>query len=251
MNALAPETVLAAFAVFCRVGGCLMIAPGFSSSAIPVRMRLYVAIALSLAFTPLLFGQMKPAIGDGGPGALLPLIFSETATGALIGLIGRIFFAALQLVGVAITQAIGLGGMPGTVMEDHDQVPALATLFTLTATTLMFAAGLHRELIRGVFDSYGTIPPGQIFAARLALVDIADEARAAFLVALRIASPFLVYSIIVNLALGITNKLTPQIPVYFIAVPFVMAGGLVLLALTVGDFMTSFLAAFDGWLSGR
>ena len=40
----------------------------------------------------------------------------------------------------------------------------------------------------------------------------------------------------VNFAIGVTNKLTPQIPVYFIATPFVMLGGLFLLLLTVHDF---------------
>src|SRR6202022_1602932 len=34
------ETILTVFAVFCRVGGCLLIAPGFSSSYIPPRIRL-------------------------------------------------------------------------------------------------------------------------------------------------------------------------------------------------------------------
>jgi len=71
----------------------------------------------------------------------------------------------------------------------------------------------------GLVDSYTTIPPGPTFGARVALVDIADQAERAFLVALRIGSPFIVYSIIVNFALGVANKLTPQIPVFFIGVP--------------------------------
>ena len=45
------------------------------------------------------------------------------------------------------------------------------------------------------------------------------------MLALRIASPFIIYSVIVNLAIGLTNKLTPTIPVYFISLPFVLFGG--------------------------
>ncbi len=65
---------------------------------------------------------------------------------------------------------------------------------------------------------------------------------------LRIGSPFIAYSIVVNLALGFANKLTPQVPVFFIATPFLMAGGLVLLYATSTEFMTQFLTAYASWL---
>jgi flagellar biosynthetic protein FliR len=247
VNAVAPETILAAFAIFCRVGGCLMIAPGFSSSQIPVRVRLYIALGVSLSLTPMLIATVRPAIGDGSATTLLALIFSETAAGLLIGLVARIFFMALQFVTVAMTQAIGLSGIPGLSIEDGEQEPALATLFMVAATTLLFVSGLHAELIRGLVDSYSTIPPGPL-NSRLALVDIADQTTRAFVVALRIGSPFLVYSVVVNFAIGVTNKLTPQIPVYFIATPFVMLGGLFLFMLTVPDFLSTFMASFEAWL---
>ena len=65
---------------------------------------------------------------------------------------------------------------------------------------------------------------------------------------LYIGSPFLIYSIVINFAVGLANKLTPQIPIFFIATPFVMAGGMFLLYFTVGDFMTHFNTAFSTWL---
>jgi flagellar biosynthesis protein FliR len=58
---------------------------------------------------------------------------------------------------------------------------------------------------------------------------------------LRITSPFIVYSVLVNLAIGLINKLTPTIPVYFISVPFVMLGGFLLLYLTSDELLTQFM----------
>ena len=249
MTPFAPETVLSAFLVFCRIGACLMMAPGFSSTQIPAKVRLFIALALSLAVTQLLLDEVRRKLGDGAPGTLLALIFAELATGLLIGFVARLFFMALQTITVAVTQAIGLGGIPGTVIEDQEQPPALSTLFTLTATTLMFISGLHLVLIRGLIDSYTSIPAGQGLSPRLALVEVADQLRVTFLVALRIGSPFLVYSIIVNFAIGVTNKLTPQIPVFFIATPFVMAGGLLLLLIAAHEFVEYFEAAFATWLA--
>ena len=248
MITIAPATVYAVVAIFCRIGGCLMIAPGFSSVQIPARIRLFIALAVSLALTPLLIDTVRPLTGDGSPGTLAGLIFSELAAGLLIGFLARLFFAALETISAAITQAIGLGAIPGTLDEDLQNVPTLGVLFTLTATTVMFITGLHVQLIRGLLDSYTAIPPGQTFASRPALVDIVDQVSAAFFVALRIGSPFIVYSIVVNFAIGITNKLTPQIPVFFIATPFIIAGGLLLVLITVREFVEYFDTAFAAWL---
>ena len=248
MSAFTPDTILAVFAIFCRVGGCLLIAPGFSSTQVPARIRLFIALAVSLALASLLVDSIKPTLADGSGIALVATIFTELAVGFLLGFLARLFFMALQFITVTMTQAIGLSALPGTVMGDDEQSPALSTLYTLVATTLLFAAGLHGQLLRGLVESYQTIPPGKPFNAQLALIDIADHAGAIFVAALRIGSPFIVFSVIVNFAIGITNKLTPQIPVFFIATPFVIAGGLFLLLFTVQDFFAYFTAALGDWL---
>jgi flagellar biosynthesis protein FliR len=67
---------------------------------------------------------------------------------------------------------------------------------------------------------------------------------------LRIGGPFIAYSVLVNFAIGITSKLAPQIPVFFIATPFVMLGGLFLLLFSLHDILSYFVAAFDTWLAG-
>jgi flagellar biosynthetic protein FliR len=250
VSAIAPETILAVFAIFCRVGACLMVAPGFSSSQVPTRARLFIALAVSLALSALLMDTVRPAVGDGSPVRLVALIFTELAVGIFLGFVIRLLFAALQFIAVVITQSIGLSALPGTVTEETDQVPPLATLYTVTATTLMFVAGLHGELLRGLVESYAAIPPGQPFRAQPVLIEVADRAGTIFLAALRIGSPFIVFSVLVNFAIGVTNKLTPQIPVFFIATPFMIMGGLLLILFTVHDFFAYFTIALSSVLEG-
>ena len=43
------DSVLATFIVFCRIGACLMLVPGFSSVNIPAQIRLFVAIVSTLS----------------------------------------------------------------------------------------------------------------------------------------------------------------------------------------------------------
>jgi flagellar biosynthetic protein FliR len=58
-----------------------------------------------------------------------------------------------------------------------------------------------------------------------------------------------IYGLIINLLFGLANKLIPQIPVYFISMPFVIAGGILLLYFTIAEFLTLFTAGFMTWLA--
>ena len=62
-----PEgTVLALFAAFCRIGGCFMALPGFSSFRVPMQIRLFVAVAVSMALLPILWDLLYPSVQAGG-----------------------------------------------------------------------------------------------------------------------------------------------------------------------------------------
>ena len=69
-----------------------------------------------------------------------------------------------------------------------------------------------------------------------------------FRLALRIASPYVIYALVVNLALALVNRLTPQVQVFFVATPFVAAGGLLLLYFTIKPAIEAFISGFGVWL---
>lgn len=248
MNPLTGTVILTCFLVFCRIGGCLMLMPGVGGRNLPPQVRLFLGLAVALAFVPATYGLVAPQVEGASPARLLVMIAGEVGTGALIGLLARIYILALETLASFMAQAVGLAAMPGLSVEDNAPLPTLATLFTFAAVALIFMADQHLELVRGLFDSYRRVPPGALFGTRPALVDLVDQLTAAFLLALRIASPFILYSILVNFAVGLINKFTPQIPVFFIAGPFVTAGGLLLLYASVEPLLSGFLLAFSQWL---
>ncbi|MDY8107743.1 flagellar biosynthetic protein FliR [Fulvimarina sp. 2208YS6-2-32] len=247
MSETASALVFALFLIFCRVGTCLMLLPGYSSSRIPAQIRLFLAIAISLALAPLLLPILEPLVTGANDAQRLKLIFSEMMIGFFIGLLGRTFLIALSFIGYVIANAIGMGQSMGPVFEDAPD-PAIGTLVTLTATVLIFITNLHAEVVRAIVASYTAIPATEGFAIQTSLINLTDNLDITFVLCLRIASPFVLYAVIVNFAVGLANKLTPQIPVYFISLPFVLAGGLVLFGYIIGDFLIIFMNAFEGWV---
>jgi flagellar biosynthetic protein FliR len=226
-----------------------MLMPGFSSRRVPVSVRLFIAIALSMALAPLLSMVAHSVHLGARPIELVQLIASEAMIGGLIGLLGRLFFAALETLANGIALAIGLSSPLGGPADETELLPSIASLVTLAATILFFVAELHWEVLRGLVESYAALPVIGRFDVRFSLEEIGECLAKSFALALRISSPFVVYALIINLAVGLAAKLTPQIPIYFISVPAVVLGGLFLLYVSITTLLEMFTSGFSSWLS--
>jgi flagellar biosynthetic protein FliR len=246
--ALAPRAALGAFVLFCRIGGCLMLAPGFSNTQIPTQIRLFVALAVTLTLTPLLLERVPGAALGDDPILTLRVIAVESLVGGLIGVLARLFYFALEALAVGAASMLGFSSPSGFQIEGDEPMAPLATLISLAAIALLFAANLHWELLRGLVASYDVVPVGADFNARLALKQVADVLGESFRLALRITSPYVIYALVVNLALALVNRLTPQIQVFFVATPFVAGGGLLLLYFTIKPAIEAFISGFGVWL---
>ncbi len=111
-------TVLALFLVFCRIGGCVLALPGFSSARVPEQLRVFIAGALSIALMPLLWDTVYPAVHTGA-GTYIGLIFSESLVGLMYGMLARIYTLGMQFAATIIAMMVGYT-QPGSadVIED-------------------------------------------------------------------------------------------------------------------------------------
>lgn len=249
MTVITPGMVLLTFLVFCRIGGCLMLMPGFGSQRIPMQVRLFLAVSITLALAPLVIPQVEGDLAKATPPTVAQLMASETLIGAMIGVMARLFFLALQFMGTAATMFTGFSGMADAPIEENEPAPAIATLLTLTATVLIFSTGLHIEVMRALLASYAVLSVTDLFNPQFALAKVTDAASDSFILIAQLMAPFIAYSMIVNFLFGIMNKMTPVIPVYFISAPFVMAGGLFLLYFTFSEALTLFMTGFQMFLA--
>jgi len=242
--------VLAAFLAFCRIGACFMLMPGLASARVPVNIRLFVAVAVSLALLAHLWDAILPAV-DRRPAALVPLIAQEVLIGSLIGLMARFYLMAMQFIASGIAMMVGYGGMPGAAIEENDPQSPLGGIISFSALLVLFALDFHHQILFALVRSYEMAPLTQAFDAQSALADLSDTLSESFLVVLRLGSPFIAYAILVNIGTGLVNKLAPQIPVYFISLPFVIAGALILMYLSIGNMLSLFADGFYPTTIGR
>jgi flagellar biosynthetic protein FliR len=233
----------AAFLAFCRIGACFMLMPGLSSVRVAMHIRLFVALAVTWALLAHLWDSIIPQI-DRTAASMVLLIGSELLIGATIGIVTRLYVLALQFAASVIVMNISLGGMPSSAVEEMEAQSPLTVIITLSALLVLFAFDFHHEVLKALVASYAVAPVGGFYDPQGALIDVVDTTAASFYLTLRLASPFVAYAILANLAIGFINKLAPQIPVYFISMPFVVAGGLIMMYFGIGAMLSLFADGF-------
>jgi flagellar biosynthetic protein FliR len=237
-------TILALFLTFCRIGGCFMTLPGFSSGRIPMQVRLFLCAGLSMALMPILWESVYPQISKSNPAIMVGLIMSETLIGVTYGLIARFFTLGMQFTGTLIGNSIGFSAPGGADPIEDTQDNQISTLLMLSAMLLLFLLDFHHFVIKTLVDSYSATPVGALISSQKILITLTDTLRASTRLSLRLATPFILYSLMFNISIGLINKLAQQIPVYFISTPYLLAGGLFMFYLSIAALVRQFADAF-------
>jgi flagellar biosynthetic protein FliR len=228
------------FLVLLRIGAAMSLMPAFGEETVPQRVRL----VLALAFTAVVAPAVAPSIAD-GPAA--PAIAGEVAAGFLIGIGLRLMVIALQIAGTIAAQAASLTQMFGGLNAEPQ--PAIANLFVMAALSLAVIAGLHVHVAELVILSYDLLPagrpPGPSDVATWGL----DRIAHVFALGFSLSAPFVLASVLYNVALGVINKAMPALMVSFVGAPALTLGGLVLLAISTPLLMAVWVQSLSDHLA--
>lgn len=217
------------FLVVCRIGLAFASMPAVSGPRYPMVVRMLLALAVSFAIAPFV---VKPSeIPAPESTDMIWRVISEVCIGFVLGFWGYLYVHAARFAGTFIVTAIGLSGVPGTPVDDPESQGQITSLISLGFTALVFATDLHFVTIQALIGSYQTVPMGQFFDMQWAMPHMLEFLSRSSVVALQMASPFVVLTIVVNLGLGIANKMTPQLSVYFAFTGLLTFVSLVVLAI--------------------
>ncbi len=234
---LGQEAALLAAAVFLRVGAAMALLPAFGAQAVPVRVRLGLALAFTAVVTPSVAGLAPDVPTD--PGALLRLLGVETVAGLALGFSVRILIWLLQVAGTIAAQAVSLSQLLGGTAADPQ--PAIAQILMVAGLALAAITGLHVRVAEALILSYDALPMGGRLPSGVLAEWATGRVSATFGVAFAFAAPFVIGSVIYNLALGVINRAMPQLMVAFVGAPAITAAGLVLLFVTAPILLPAWL----------
>jgi flagellar biosynthesis protein FliR len=226
-----------------RISGMIAFAPPFSSAAFPIRAKAVFTVAIAYLLAPIVSGLPNAQAQIGFP-AILGELSVGLVYGLMLALLNETLLFAGQIVGLQFSFSLVNLMDPGSSI----QTPLLGELFQLMGTLVIFAAGLDRILLASLVRSFRAVPLGGFSFTPVSATAVVHAAGGIFLAAVELAAPVLAGTLLVEVAVALLGKLSPQLPVMSLTVPLKTLSGFALLAASLALWPRFIEARFDSLL---
>jgi len=226
-----------------RVSGMVAFAPFFSSTALTLRTKAVFVGAVAYLLAPLVAALPRAQV-DLGFSALLGELSVGLVYGLTLTLLNEMLLFAGQIEGVQFSfSMVNLLDPTSSI-----QTPLMGDLFQLMGTLVVIAAGLDRILLASMARSFRVAPLGCFALAPVTALGIVRAAGGIFLAAVELAAPVLAATLLVEAAVALLGKLSPQLPVMSLTVPLKTLTGFALLTGSLALWPRFVEARFAGLL---
>ena len=217
--------------VICRMSGLMLVAPIFSTRAMPTRLKIGLVVATSLVMFPFAVYYAKPL--PTSVAGYVPVFVSELGLGVLLGFLGAMLIAAVEMAGGFASQQLGLA-MASTVAPDSgESTDAVSVFLSMLVVLFMLAINAHHWFIMALAASYRAAPLGEITWRPLIFQMLEGDFAAMFVVSLRMVAPLIGFMFLVNIMIALVAKTAPQMHILMVAYPVKILVGMVILAITL------------------
>lgn len=224
-----------------RLAGLILVAPVFSSRAVPMRLRTGLLLLLTFLLLPMALSVMTVGGGGASPRVGPASLGTEAILGLTLGLGAAVFIAAAESAGDMLAVQMGLSGANVLDPVSGTQMPVLGQFLGLFVTALLLASGGHLAILEVLSASLRAFPPGTPVELEGGVAATVALMGSQFVLGLRFAAPVVAAMMIGNAVLGVTAKTVPQLNVLMLAFPLQIGIGLVTLGLSL-----SLIASYFG-----
>lgn len=231
---------------FTRIAAVFSVAPVVSSPFIPLRIKVAIAVVITIFIMPLqsVTNTVEILSAEGILQLCLQLLI-----GLSMGFILRLVFNALTIAGENIAVTMGLGFAQITDPVNGVTVPIVSQFLTIAATLLFLAFDGHLALISVMVNSFSFIPIGSSIYQPEAIWGVVAWAANMFSGALMVAIPAVTALLIANSSLALMTRAAPQLNVFSVGFPITILLGLTVIAITLPSmsmvFQNLVTSAFD------
>ncbi|QEW31741.1 flagellar type III secretion system protein FliR [Erwinia billingiae] len=210
-----------------RVLALIMTAPLLSEKSISKKVKIGLGVMITYVLLPSLPPTNVTLFSVGG----FWLLIQQILIGVALGFTMQFAFAAVRTAGEVIGLQMGLSFATFFDPASRLNMPVLARFLDMLAMLLFLSFNGHLWLISMVADSFHTLPIGGDPINGNAFLALTKAASLIFLNGLRLALPLITLLLTLNLALGLLNRVAPQLSVFAIGFPVTLSIGIIFISL--------------------
>lgn len=216
------NAVIAAFFYpLARILAFMYAAPPFNNASVPMRVRLIIGLALTLAIAPGI--ERLPAI-EPASGAGLLIVAEQMLIGYAMGFSLRLIFSAVDLAGNIFSMQMGLGFATTYDPASTSQTPVVSELIGVLTLLIFLAIDGHLMALSTLAQSFRALPIG-VLPGSSSWANLANAVAIVFSAGLLLALPIIVALFITNTAIGVLGRVAPQLNLIVIGFPVTISLG--------------------------
>lgn len=229
-----------------RIAGFFLAAPIIGSNFVPMRVRLILAVAVTLVVAP---GLSSPVTFDALSLQMVLVIVQQVLIGVMLGFFLQMLFQVFVLLGQMIAMQMGLGFASMMDPANGVNVAILSSIYFMLATLLFISFDGHLVMIEVLADSFVQIPVGTTPESNVYL-QLISTISWVFSSALLLALPAVTALLMTNFAFGIMTRAAPQLNIFALGFPMALMFGLFVIWLMMGYFLDSAAGIFNEMFIG-
>jgi flagellar biosynthetic protein FliR len=216
-----------------RVLALVATAPIFNNAATPVRTRLIVGLAVTLALVPVLPPMPNVAAGSW---ITLAMIAEQMLIGVLMGFTLRIAFVTVDVAGELIGLQMGLSFAVFYDPQNAGQTPVLSEFLGLLTALFFLGMNGHLMILMVLAESFTLLPVSIEPPQAAGIAVLLRWSGVIFASGLLLSLPLITALLIANIALGVLSRIAPQLNLFAVGFPVTMAVGYVVLMFVMPYF---------------
>ncbi|NWK97116.1 flagellar biosynthetic protein FliR [Sphingobium lactosutens] len=229
-----------------RPGAAFIAAPIFGAPAVPLQLRLILALALGLAALNSVTIQLPQDGVASFEGVML--VMGEILAGLAMGFAVQIGYAAAFVAGETIGNAMGLNFAAMVDPSSGQSTQVLGQFLSILATFLLLGMDGHLLLASFVVQSYTAIPPGAGILSNDTIWRLIEFGGSLMGMGVTVALPVAFALVLVQIVMGMLSRAAPSLNLFAVGMPVAMMAGLILLAVAAPIMAEGMTAALKSGL---
>lgn len=221
---------------FIRIAAVVMAMPVLGGSFAPAKIKLLLAMALTLVIAPVL--PPSPPLELLSMNGVVTLA-REILIGLAIGFVVQLVFDAIALGGQVISMTMGLGFAVFIDRANGVNIPVLGQFFMMLGMLIFLSLDGHLAVIELLAESFRLLPLTASGLSKNALGGLLEWSGQVFVIAAKIALPAVTAILITNLSFGVMSRAAPTLNLFAIGFPVAMLLGFTVIFLSMDNLRES------------